>query len=161
MSTSSPFIAKPAAPSSPVGSIFPGDGWWPDIDIAEMRGAVRMGEMVPHERLIAALENAAITVGDDLTLWRADRERQGFTSLAEIEASKTVNGKTRLVTLYIGAVRYAAMGELMALSPDMSATNANETREDAKRETSCDFERLRLNNVRSILGVGRVAVELI
>lgn len=158
---SSPFIAKPAAPASPVGSTFTVDGWWPDIDITAMRAALRVGEAVTHERLIFALESAVVTVADDLDDWRIERERQGYTSLAAVDPDRRINGKSRLVSLFVGAVRYAAQAILMDESTDLSATASDETRADAKRDTADHYETMRLNNVRSIKAVTRVAVELI
>lgn len=157
----SPIIISPASPASPVGSVMSGDGWWPDIDYNAMRDALRIGEVVTQARLQATLENAVITVTDDLAQWRAARERDGFTTLAAVSPGQIVNGKNRLEVLYTGAVRYAAAAELAELSTDFSATASDETRADAKRDLRCYYDRLRLNNVRSILNVTRVAVELI
>lgn len=157
----SPLIAKPAAPASPVNSVLAGDGWWPDIDCTAMREALRIGEMVTHARLIATLESAVITVTDDLIRWRATREAQGITALALVEPSQQVNGKPRAVVLFTSAVRYAAAAELAEFSVDMSAAATDETRSDAKRDMACFYEKLRLQSVRSLLGVTRVAVELI
>jgi hypothetical protein len=58
-------------------------------------------------------------------------------------------------------VRFAAGAILAEFSTDFSATASDETRADAKRDLACYYERLRLNNIRSMLNVGRVAVELI
>ncbi|WP_343611132.1 head completion/stabilization protein [Novosphingobium sp.] len=161
MTTSSPIIFKPAPPASAPGAVFPGDGWWPDIDLAAMRAAMRVGEVVTDPRLIFALESAAVKVGDDLANWRAARERQGCASLAEVAPNQKVNGKPRLVSLYIGAMRYAALAELTASATDVTATATDETRQDAKLDTGCYLESLRLQNVRAIMGFTRVAVELI
>lgn len=159
--TGSPLISRPAAPASPDESVLAGDGWWPDIDCVAMRDALRIGEAVTHARLIAALENAIITVADDLAAWRAAQEQAGVAKLADIQASQTVNGKTRLVVLFTSAVRYGAAAELADHTTDMSATATDQTRAEAKRTMACDYERRRLEAVRTILGTTRVAVELI
>ena len=159
--TGSPLISRPAAPASPDDSVLAGDGWWPDIDCTQMRDALRIGEAVTHARLIAALENAVITVADDLAAWRAAQEQAGIAKLADIQPSQTVNGKTRLVVLFTNAVRYAAAAELADHTTDMSATATDQTRAEAKRATACDYDRRRLEAVRTILGTTRVAVELI
>ena len=158
---SSPLIVKPAAPASPVGSIMVLDGWGPAIDFTDMREALRIGETCTQARLVAALETAAVTVTDDLAAWSNARRAEGIASLAAVAPGAVINGKPRLVTLFIGAVRYAAAALLAEFSTDFSATASDETRADAKRALSDYYERLRLSNVRSILGTTRVAVELI
>lgn len=157
----SPLISRPAAPASPSVSVLKGDGWWPDISCTEMRDALRIGEAVTHERLIGALENAFINVADDLAVWRAVQEQAGSASLDAVRPTEKVNGKTRLTVLFTNAVRYAAAGELADHTTDMSATASDETRAEAKRATACDYEARRLAAVRTIMGVTRVAVELI
>jgi hypothetical protein len=137
------------------------DGWWPDIDYTDMREALRIGETVTQARLVAALETAVVTVIDDLRDWRTARQRQGSANLAAVSPDEVINGKPRLVSLFTGAVRFAAGAILAEFSTDFSATASDETRADAKRDLACYYERLRLNNIRSMLNVGRVAVELI
>jgi hypothetical protein len=39
--------------------VVPGDGWWPDIDCNAMRDALRLGQIVTHARLVAALRAAS------------------------------------------------------------------------------------------------------
>lgn len=157
----SPLIVKPAAPASPVGSVMALDGWWPSIDYTDMREALRIGETCTQARLVSALETAAVTVMDDLATWSNARRAEGTASLAAVAPAMVINGKPRLVTLFIGAVRYAAAALLAEFSTDFSATASDETRADAKRCLSEYYDMLRLQNVRSILGTTRVAVELI
>ena len=157
----SPLISRPAAPASPSASTLAGDGWWPDIDCTAMREALRIGEAVTHPRLVAALENAFIDVTGDLADWRAGWEQAGRASLDAVKPGETVNGRTRLAVLFTNAVRYGAAAELADHTTDMSATASDETRAEAKRATACDYDARRLAAVRTILGVTRVAVELI
>lgn len=159
--TGSPLISRPAAPASPNASVLAGDGWWPDIDCTAMRDALRIGETVTHARLMGALENAFIDVTDDLADWRAGWEQAGHATLDAIRPDQKVNGKARLAVLFTNAVRYGAAAELADHTTDMSATATDETRAEAKRATACDYEARRLSAVRTILGVTRVAVELI
>lgn len=157
----SPLIIKPAAPASPVGSVMTLDGWWPDIDYTSMREALRIGETVTQPRLVLALQTAVSTVTGDLRDWKRARQRQGVTSLAAVDPDDIIDGQPRLVSLFIGAIYYAAAASLADLSTDFSATASDETRADAKRDLACTYERLRLNNVRDILNTTRIAVELI
>lgn len=154
-------IVKPAAPASPAGSVLALDGWWPAIDYTDMREAIRIGESCTQARLESALETAAVTVMDDLAAWSAARRAEGCATLAAVAPDIAINGKPRLVTLFIGAVRYAAAALLAEFSTDFSATASHDTAAQAKRDMADYYERLRLQNVRSILGTTRVAVELI
>lgn len=159
--SSSPFIARPAAPASPGDSTLAGDGWWPDIDCTEMRDTLRIGETVTHARLIGALENAYINITGDLSVWRAVQEEAGLANLNAVRPDEKVNGKTRLAVLFTNAVRYAAAAELADQSLDITATATADARAEARQAIACDYERRRLDAVRTIMGVTRVAVELI
>lgn len=82
--TGSPLISLPPSPASPAESASGGDGWFPGVDRNAARAALRLGEIVTDDRLIAALEGAALTVSGELTQWQAELLAIGAVSLAAV-----------------------------------------------------------------------------
>lgn len=155
------FVALPPSPASPPASVVAGDGWYPDIDVTAMRDALRLSDQVTHARLVGAIEGALLTVEGELALWRASREADSYEALAEVEPERTIGGEHRLTVLYTRAVRFHAAAELAELHRDLSATTDGQTRAETQMFTAEDYRKLATQAVRDILGVPRVAVELI
>lgn len=157
---SSPVISVPSSPASPDASVVQADDWYPDIDCNAARDALRLGEVVTHARLVAAIESGMISVMGELAQWRALQDEAGHTNMAAVSAA-TVNGQNRLELLFIRAVRMAAAAEMAELHRDITATDEGDQRADAQVQTAADYRRLTTLAVRDIIGVSRTAVELI
>ncbi|WP_398501341.1 head completion/stabilization protein [Variovorax sp.] len=155
------FVALPPTPASPAASVVPGDGWYPDIDCNDFRNALRMGEMVTHDRLVGAIEGAQVTVERELAAWRAACEMWGAATLAEVEPNRLSGGKHRLTLIYTRAVRMHAAAELAETHRDLTATQDGQARADTDETTAREYLRRATHAVRDILGVTRTAVELI
>lgn len=156
-----PFQALPPAPASPNGEVIAGDDFWPGIDANELRDELRIGAVVTHARLVAAIEGGMIAIDRELEAWRAARELEGKASLEEIEPDRKLAGQHRLSLLYKRAVRFAAAAELAELHRDISATQDGHARADGEIMTAHEYRRLAILAVRDVLGAARVAVELI
>lgn len=154
-------VSVPPAPASPTNTVVAGDGWWPDIDCNAMRDALRLGEVVTHARLLGAIEGGLITIEGQLAAWRAGREAEGASNLAEVESDRTINGTPRMVVLWTRAVRFAAGAELAELHRDVSATADGHNSADVQAMTSADYKVLAMQAVRDMLGTPRIDVELI
>lgn len=157
----SPLIAAPPAPQSPVGVVVQADGWWPDIDLNAMRDALRLGDVVTHARLAAEVEAALLSVDGELAAWRTAREAEGFAALVDIEPERIVGDCTRLEVLFTRAVRFTAAASLAELHRDATATNEALTRADADIQSAADYRRAATWAIRDILGATRTAVELL
>lgn len=155
------FTAVPPAPASPEGTVVAVDNWYPPIDCNAMRDVLRLGTVVTHKQLVDAIQGGVITVVQDLASWRAAREAAGATSLDDVAPEEVVGDQTRLSVLFTRAVRFAAAAELAELHRDLSATAEGSARAESQLLTAADYERMRINAVRDILGTSRVAVELI
>lgn len=155
------FVTVPPAPASPENAVVEGDGWWPDIDCNVMRDELRLGDTVPHARLVAAIEGGLITVDGEMADWRTAREADGITELAEFEPERTLGGKIRAVMLFTRAVRFAAAAELAELHRDMSATAHGQAQVDDQKLTAADYRRLCTQAIRDLIGTTRCTVELI
>lgn len=153
-------VAVPPAPQSPASAFVRGDGWYPDIDCNAARDVLRLGDVVTHARLVAALSGAMLAIGGELRAWRAARIAEGKTSLAAVSA-ETVDDLPALEVLYTRAVRFTAAAELAELHRAVSATSDGAARADSQLLSAADYRRLATHAVRDILGTTRTAVELI
>lgn len=155
------FSSVPPSPASPEASVVEADDWYPAIDCNAMRAALALGTVVTHERLKAAVEGALVAVTGDLADWRAVQEEAGAASLDQVAADAVINGVNRHVLLFTRAVRFAAAAELAELHRDLSATADGANRAEGQLLTAADYQRLRIGAIRDLIGVPRVAVELI
>ena len=158
---SSPLISVPPAPASPPGTKITVDGWYPEIDCNAMRDALRIGEIVTHARLVAAVQSGLITVTGELRDWRAQQEAAGHATLAAVSGEDKIGNEARLVLLFTRAVRMMAAAELVELLRDISATNDGVGRDESQLQTAADYRRMATWATRDMLGTTRVAVELI
>ena len=158
---SSPFVSVPAAPQSPENTVVVADGWFPEIDCNETRDVLRLGDVVTHARLEAALLGGMITVMGELAAWRAGHEAEGKTCLAQVAPETTIAGHNRHELLFRRAARFAAAAELAELHRDVTATKEGDDRADVQLLTASDYRRLSTWAIRDILKVTRTAVELI
>lgn len=159
------FVSVPPAPASPGNTVVSGGDWWPEIDCNAMRNALRIGEIVTHDRLVAEIQNAMIGTIGELREWKAARVAEGHTSLiaaaAALQPGEEIDGVPHLEHLFVRAVRTAAAAALVELHRDVAATEQGQNRSEAVLPTAADYRRMSTWAIRDILGVTRTAVELI
>lgn len=155
------FIAIPPAPASPPDAKVEADGWLPAIDVNQMRQQLRLRGDVPHDRLIAAIEGALLTVSMQIDEWAAAWRSGGAASLADVKPADQIGGKHRLTLLFTRAVQFYAAAELSDLARDSSATRDEVDRIEEESLIAPELTAKGLQAVRDMLGVTRVAVELI
>lgn len=150
-------------PAAPETAIVKNDGWWPDIDLAALRKAIRIRDTVTTERLREAVLGAMITVGRDLDSWGEGKRVGGAASLATVtgRANVDLDGEPRLVILYRRAIGATAKAELVERYRDIDSTKASERDADMLDHTPAELRRDALYAIRDILERGRIAVELI
>ena len=155
------FVAVPPAPQSQANTEVSAGEWWPAVDCNAVRDAMRLGDVVTHPRLVAAIEGALITVTGELREWKALQTAAGHAALADVEPEEEINGVTRLEALFHRAVRFTAGAELLEGHRDAGATNELLNRADAEIQTAADYRRLATHAIRDIIGTPRTTVELI
>lgn len=155
------FVATaPVPPADASIDAIANDGWFPTLSIADTRNAVRLDGTVTDERLRAALVNAMMDVNRQLRSFKAERAALGQASLEAASAGELVDGKPRLVLLYLRAVMCSAKADLNERYRDFDADAANPRLKDG--EPSTDEQRRNAQwAVRDILGQSHVFVELI
>lgn len=155
------FVATAPVPPADVPSdAIANDGWFPALSIADTRNAVRLDGTVTDERLRAALVNAMMDINRQLRSFKAERSALGQASLADASAGEMVDGKPRLVLLYLRAVMCSAKADLTERYSDFDAVPTNPRTKDL--EATPDEQRRNAQwAVRDILGQSHVFVELI
>lgn len=155
------FTAVPPAPQSPAGSVVSAGSWWPEISLNELRDVLRLGDVVPHSRLLNAARGAVAMVLDELAAWKAAREAEGATDLLAVPCDIQIDGETKFTVQFVRAVQFAAGAEIADLYRAVTATNEANTRADAQALTADDYRRMSTHAIRDILGETRTTVELI
>lgn len=147
---------QPATPELPIAN----DGWFPDVDVADLRKRMRARDTVTPERLREAILGAIITANNDLDDWAAAQRAAGYPSLDDVP-SPEIDGESRLFVLYRRAVCCFALADLNERYRDFDLTNAGSRDADALTPSIDELRRDGRYAVRDILGRRRVFCELI
>lgn len=97
------FIATANPPDAALEPPIANDGFWPDIDRAALRQAIRLDGTVTAERLRPAILDAMAAVNAELQAWAEAQQEQGHATLAEVPA-KTLDGESVKLRHYRRAV---------------------------------------------------------
>jgi hypothetical protein len=103
--------AAPAVSSTPIHGTVTNDGFFPDIELAPLRDAMRLDGTVTRERLIHAVRAAMLTVNDELSAWRGRLGAGGNAALADVPSAK-IDGESALLYRYHRAVYHLAHADL-------------------------------------------------
>jgi len=136
------------------------DGFWPSVDPAVLRQNTRIDGSVSSDRLRAATVNAVLAVNDELAAWKAMRQAEGRVDLQAVP-SPSVDGKSRLVHLYLRAVACAVAAEVSERYRSYDATAAGNQRADDLTPTIDELRRDLRWAIRDFLGAPHMTVELI
>lgn len=160
----SAFVPLPAAAENPAPQPLPGDGFFPDVDLAKLREAVRIDATVTPTRLRDSALAAILALAGELSTWRLDQVTQGFTKLDVVPNPR---GPQKLGNLawstahYLRAVASLTAADLAERTRDAGATLAGHDRAD-ELETAADLHRRNYRwAVSDLTGRSRSTIELI
>jgi len=153
------FVAQVPAPATPEGLLV-NDGFFPDIDIDNLRAAVRLPGEITIERLSEAAVYAMDACNRELSSYRTKSQTAGYATLAEVPAA-SIGGESRLVMLYRRAVYSTVKADLTERYRDVDTTATGNKRAD-DLDPGIDEQRRNARwAVRDILGLPHSTVELI
>ena len=153
------FIPAPS-PSQPGAKVAAGP-FWPDVDLNDLRDAMRIGNStITDKRLIPAIQGAVLTLDQDLAAWRAEREAEGNASLSACP-SPEIGEESRLVVLYRRAVYAYAAADLVETHGDITATAVVVDKREANICTADDHRRNGVQAIRDIKGKRRISARLL
>lgn len=150
-------IPAPAAPSEP---LITNDGWFPDIDPAELRKVLRLRDAVTPERLRDAALAAIAWAAINLERWQVCHVAAGHASL-EAVPTKQLDGESRLLFLYRRAIAAAAKAELVERYRDMDITAAGQRKVEDLDLSIGELRRDATHAIRDLIGTTRTSIELI
>lgn len=158
------FIANPPAgdvdDAPGAEAIIVNDGFFPDIDPADIRRDARISESITAPRLRAAILGAILTVAYDLEAFAKAAIAAGHTTLGAIPAPQ-LDGQSVQLIRYRRAVALYAKAELVERYRDFDTTSAGGNQADELAPSIGELRRDAMHAVREILGKRRTTVELI
>ena len=147
-------LTAPPDNIEPEGAVVVADGWFPDVKLADVRAAVRLGDgVVTTERLTVAIEGAMLSAFRALAGWRTARILGGAATFDQV-TDLQLGGRSQAHVLWERIVRNYAAAELSDLHADITATNDGFDRAQDKRLTSDDYRRLAYAAVADLLSIG-------
>lgn len=136
------------------------DGWFPDIDLDDLRLSMKLDGTVTFERLKRAATDAIATVNADLGQWQAAQIAAGFADLASVPAP-TVGGNSVHVQRYERAVYHLTHADITEQYRGYDSTKSGGQKADELDGTICDSRRNARWAMNDIRGIPRSTVELI
>ncbi|MGE8065588.1 head completion/stabilization protein [Pseudomonas sp. NPDC089569] len=136
------------------------DGFWPDIDGATLRAAIRLDGSISDARLEVAAVNALIQVNQELRLLKTHHQAEGYATLADVPAD-LINGESCLVLLYRRAIYCTAAAELSERYRSFDSASEGNRNADELTPSIDEYRRDARFAIRDLLGVGHCTVELI
>lgn len=154
------FVSSPPLPASPAGASIEHDGFFPPVDVNALRDRLRLPSQVTHERLVAAVHAAMLTVGRELRVWKLAVAGLAIVNLEDVP-SFVIDGQSALMLGYQRAIACFAAAELAETHQDISATGEGRDRAEDLVTTADEHRRNGLHALRDMLGVTRTSVSLI
>lgn len=153
------FIATGGASTQPKESIV-NDGFFPDVDPADMRQMMRLDGTVTNERMNHSLIESIASANRELGVWKATQIAAGYTTLAAVPAPQLAEIST-LLHYYKRAVYALAKANLIERYRDFDSTNAGNQKADQLENPIDDLRRDARWAINDIIGISRTTVELI
>lgn len=148
-----------ASPTSTSPAIIANDGFWPDIELTQLRASTRLTGNVTDERLKASTIEAMLDVNAQLASFKAAQVGAGWTSAEDI--GETVASHSAIVHRYLRAVASTVQADVAERSRDWDNTQAGNYRALGEDTSADDFRRNARWAVADILGKPRNVVELL
>ncbi|CAE6855844.1 head completion/stabilization protein [Paraburkholderia domus] len=134
--------------------------WFPSVDLAHMRQAVRLDGTVTHARLRDAVIVAIDEVNRELSAWHLSHLAAGVATLAGLPADE-IGGESVQLARYRRAVYYLARADVTEQYRDFDSTKSGAA-DAAELVTTIDADRRNARQaINDMRGVARTTIELI
>lgn len=147
-----------ALPRAKATIVLQGDGWYPDIPVAEFVDSYRLPAEFGEGLLSDHLTLAVLWTRKQLLAWRAEREAEGVAKLADIALTGVTGGAA---LLYKRAVFCHAKALLLGQFATIDRREAARNEAKESPETADRFFAWAQNAITDLLGHGRTDVALI
>lgn len=156
------FIGKPGEPDTTPQpeTIVVNDGFFPDIDPADVRSVARITDSISPPRLRAAILAAIMSAEIDLRSFAAAQIAAGYATLADVPAPK-LDGQSVQLIRYHRVIACYAKAELIDRHRDFDTTGAGMDKADELTPTMGELRRDAMHAIRDMLGKTRTTVDLI
>lgn len=158
------FIATPpphhAWDPQPSAEKINNDGFFPDIDPADVRSTIRINGTVTEQRLVESIRAAMSSINRELAPWRQEQVSAGHQTLNDVP-DRQVAGESVLHGHYLRAVYQTVHADLAERYRDFDTTASGERRAQDLDTTIDDARRNARWAVSDILGRTRLTAELI
>lgn len=142
------------------GATIENDGWFPDIELTELREETRLDGTVTDTRLRAAALDAMASCNDELGPWKARKLAAGYTRLADVPAPKLGNHSTHVIR-YRRAVFNLVRADLTEQYRGYDSTKSGGQEAEALENTIDEARRNVRIALADIRGIRRTTVDLI
>ncbi len=136
------------------------DGWFPDLQLSDIRQIVRLDGTVTDDRLRDALRFAMMHVNQQLKGFSDREQGKGVLSLVAV-SDIMIDGKNRMALLYLRAVACWAKADLLERYRSFDATDSGLRRADDMEPSIGEQRRNASWAMRDIQGLPHSVVELI
>jgi hypothetical protein len=134
--------------------------FWPDIDLAKLRDAMRLDGTATNERLEHNAINAVLQVNIDLKIWRIKQQSLGYANLEQVPAEQ-LNNQSIHLQLYLRAIYCLTKANIIERYSDFDSTGKGLKAAEELTDSVNDLRRDARFAIRDILGESHVTVDLI
>jgi len=150
------FLAsEPTPPETPINS----GAFWPEIDLAELREAMRLDGTVTPSRLRMAAISSVASVNSQLREWRLQNELDGYETLAEVPAEE-IDGESAHLHSYRTAVYNLTAAMVNERTADFDSTDLGRQKAQEQLQIINDLKRDAGHAIADIQGNPRRNIEL-
>lgn len=156
------FIGNPGEPDTTPQPepVIINDGFFPDIDPAEVRDRARVPSSIAPARLRAAILAAIMSAEIDLRAYAAAQIAGGYATLEAVPAPQ-LDGESVQSIRYRRVVALYAKAELIDRHRDFDTTGAGLDKADELSPSIDELRRDAMHAIRDMLGKTRTTVDLI
>lgn len=136
------------------------DGFWPDIDLVELRDAVRLDTTISTDRLRDAVVNAMLELANEFADWR-ECKAEDAANLQAVPERRLIGGVSDYVILYARALYSLVGADLGERLLSQMVTAAGDDRRESLASEVDQHRRNARYAINDFTGKRRATVELL